>query len=311
MRRGIFTLPSRTQWRRWSLPSKLTAIGAYVGVIALLLSIVLAVFSRFERLPLLTSAEKDEFASTVRTKAAAFYFDPIGAPLSSLAELEALKRRVEKNPRYERELPGETSLLYRFYAGAMLLQAMQWKTSFGPYLREAGTCLKKSRRLYQSIWEKPRERATYEFFVVTAGTTSDDLPMEELIRSLFSIFLLGSDEAQVQERAHPTIELLKTMAGSRSVRDLKFFLNFKGSAAKFNYDVLLSHLKLIVEGQGGRLTGPSVLPTGDGHTLITYTVSPVGKPEQALQWVVDAESGLIEPRNPYSSELHKVVSSGD
>ena len=37
-------LPSRRQWERWSLPSKLTAIGAFVGVTGLLFSIVAYVF---------------------------------------------------------------------------------------------------------------------------------------------------------------------------------------------------------------------------------------------------------------------------
>jgi len=33
----MFLIPSRTQWKSWSMPSKLTAIGAYVGVVALAL----------------------------------------------------------------------------------------------------------------------------------------------------------------------------------------------------------------------------------------------------------------------------------
>jgi hypothetical protein len=33
-------IPSRTQWKRWSLPSKLTCIGAYVGLLSVLLAVV-------------------------------------------------------------------------------------------------------------------------------------------------------------------------------------------------------------------------------------------------------------------------------
>ncbi len=37
--------PSRKQWSSWSLPSKLTAIGTYVGVSGVVLSIVFFLFS--------------------------------------------------------------------------------------------------------------------------------------------------------------------------------------------------------------------------------------------------------------------------
>ncbi len=37
----MWFLPSRDQWRKWSLPSKLTAIGAYVGIVSIPLAIAL------------------------------------------------------------------------------------------------------------------------------------------------------------------------------------------------------------------------------------------------------------------------------
>src|SRR5689334_5918956 len=39
--------PSRKQWKKWSLPSKLTAIGAYVGIFALVLSVIFFVIPYF------------------------------------------------------------------------------------------------------------------------------------------------------------------------------------------------------------------------------------------------------------------------
>lgn len=39
-------IPTRKQWRKWTLPSKLTAIGAYVGVFALLLYILSLVWPK-------------------------------------------------------------------------------------------------------------------------------------------------------------------------------------------------------------------------------------------------------------------------
>ena len=42
-------LPSKQQWKRWSLPSKLTAVGAYVGILALALSVLFFVISPQDR----------------------------------------------------------------------------------------------------------------------------------------------------------------------------------------------------------------------------------------------------------------------
>jgi hypothetical protein len=36
----LHLIPTRSQWRKWTLPSKLTAIGAHVGIFALLLYIL-------------------------------------------------------------------------------------------------------------------------------------------------------------------------------------------------------------------------------------------------------------------------------
>jgi len=41
----MWFLPSRAQWASWSLPSKLTAIGTYAGIIGVLLTIVLFAIS--------------------------------------------------------------------------------------------------------------------------------------------------------------------------------------------------------------------------------------------------------------------------
>ena len=38
-------LPTRTQWKRWSLPSKLTCVGAYAGVLSIVLFFVWPVHS--------------------------------------------------------------------------------------------------------------------------------------------------------------------------------------------------------------------------------------------------------------------------
>ncbi len=42
-------IPTRKQWNEWSLPSKLTAIGAYVGIIGLVLGVVFFVISVVSR----------------------------------------------------------------------------------------------------------------------------------------------------------------------------------------------------------------------------------------------------------------------
>lgn len=44
---SMWFLPSHDQWRKWSLPSKLTAIGAYAGIIGIPLAVVLFALSIF------------------------------------------------------------------------------------------------------------------------------------------------------------------------------------------------------------------------------------------------------------------------
>lgn len=74
-------LPSRDQWNKWSLPSKLTAIGAYVGIISIPLAIMLFALSIYmqgkptvspaappkDRAP--TAADTSRNSTTVRSSA--------------------------------------------------------------------------------------------------------------------------------------------------------------------------------------------------------------------------------------------------
>jgi hypothetical protein len=41
--------PSKGQWKKWSLPNKLTAVGAYVGILGLALTLVLFTLSHLAR----------------------------------------------------------------------------------------------------------------------------------------------------------------------------------------------------------------------------------------------------------------------
>ena len=34
-------IPTKNQWRKWSLPSKLTAVGAYIGIIAFVFALII------------------------------------------------------------------------------------------------------------------------------------------------------------------------------------------------------------------------------------------------------------------------------
>lgn len=60
--------PSHNQWRSWSLPSKLTAIGAYVGVMGVLLTVAVFAFQMYreERIP--PTAQSEAPALTVAPK---------------------------------------------------------------------------------------------------------------------------------------------------------------------------------------------------------------------------------------------------
>jgi len=40
----FYLIPTKAQWREWSLPSKLTCIGAYLGVLSIVLAVVFFVW---------------------------------------------------------------------------------------------------------------------------------------------------------------------------------------------------------------------------------------------------------------------------
>lgn len=40
-RKPMFLIPNKSQWEKWSLPSKLTAIGAYVGIIGIIFTLII------------------------------------------------------------------------------------------------------------------------------------------------------------------------------------------------------------------------------------------------------------------------------
>jgi len=46
----LILLPNKKQWKTWSLPSKLTAIGAYLGLLLFVLYISEKSFDLFERI---------------------------------------------------------------------------------------------------------------------------------------------------------------------------------------------------------------------------------------------------------------------
>lgn len=64
-------IPNRREWQRWSVPSRLTAVGAYVGIAGLLLTVVLYVAGRPATPPELQSACDGGAAAEAATPATA------------------------------------------------------------------------------------------------------------------------------------------------------------------------------------------------------------------------------------------------
>lgn len=41
----MFIIPNKSKWKKWSLPSRLTAIGTYVGILGLILTLLIPLLS--------------------------------------------------------------------------------------------------------------------------------------------------------------------------------------------------------------------------------------------------------------------------
>jgi hypothetical protein len=65
-------LPSRNQWRNWSLPSKLTALGAYIGIMGILLTVAIFAIETYREERVSSAAQNDSTAkwALVRLSAA-------------------------------------------------------------------------------------------------------------------------------------------------------------------------------------------------------------------------------------------------
>ena len=232
------------------------------------------------------------------------------ASLFHLEELEKLNTRLENNPQYEREMPQETALLYRLYAGSMLSESMSRNPSgnFRPYLQRAARFIEKSYNLNRSVWEKPYERSSYELLRAVARQNKSPR-LDEFIRALYSLNMVKADESEVREKAQQTIDIVMQLALGPK-RDFDYFKQFRGSSSKFTYASLLETMRIMVVGQGGRFDGPLFLPEDTRGTLVRYRSAPRGKPEVLLEWVVDSPSERIEPKTPLAMELHKLLVEG-
>lgn len=60
----MILIPTSRQWRKWSLPSKLTAVGCYLAVLAILLTVVFYVWPRSGPLPPTTKIQAVRISSS-------------------------------------------------------------------------------------------------------------------------------------------------------------------------------------------------------------------------------------------------------
>lgn len=86
--------PTKNQWQGWSLPSKLTAIGAYVGILGIVLSIVFFIYSFNDNF----SQENTQFERLDSATA---------------ITIEQLLDQVEKDLKPKDDVPTEAAMLYK------------------------------------------------------------------------------------------------------------------------------------------------------------------------------------------------------
>ena len=99
-------IPSKTQWRLWSLPSKYTAIGLLAGLIGLLVVVIQFIFDDSEKV--LFSMIKDEVINS--------YKDIKAKELDKSAYIERyLKHPIAEIKKIEISVKGDKPIVYLYY----------------------------------------------------------------------------------------------------------------------------------------------------------------------------------------------------
>ncbi len=264
-----------------------------------------------EKALVLKREEKEKFKTTVFSMVGVFRFD-ITHAITSKDTLEKLIRKVEKNSRYEKEMPQETAILYRLYGASILFSVKGVNAALNTYIERAYPYIEKSFNLDPKVWEKSHEKSSYEFMKRAAINKKESLPVEEWLFSQFTIAMVMADEAEVRNTMKPYWEkMMELVQPSGPKTDYEYFRDFRQKGFKgLSYGQLISTLEIMITGQGGKFDGPYYLPTESGKTLIRYIVSPVNKPQQYLEWIVDKDQNLIEPQTVLAKDLHSIIMKG-
>ena len=293
--------------KRGSPKSRVVKKAMYLGAGVLLVFYIIGIFAWVEsnkiEIPL-SAEEKEIFKTNVFSIVGMFSFDPIDKPLNSKNTLENLIKEVEKNPQYEKEMPNETAILYRLYGASTIYSGLKPGANLHEYTQRALLYLDKSLRLNKSIWEKPHEKSSYDFFKRLSKNKKNPV-LEDLFFAMFTIAMVTADESRVREKLKPALDMMMGLAGKPKT-DFEYFKNFSGNS-RFTYEQLITALRIMIEGQGGRFQGPIFGPTTNGETFIKYVAYPKNKPSISLEWIVDKNKTKIEPKTIYAKDLYQII----
>lgn len=285
----------------------------YLGTGVLLVFYIIGIFAWVEpnkiEIPL-SPEEKGKFKTSVFSIAGIFRLNPILQAPECKNTLENLVKYIQQNPMYEKEMPHEVAVLYRLYGVSILVSALNSRLSLDYYIKQTSRYLEKSFNLDPSLWRKEHEKSSYEFFKKLARS-NEDPKMDDFFRAIFSIAMVSANESEVKNSAEPILTMLHRRGNvllGKPKTDYEFFQSFRGKS-NLNYGQWIEFVRITVEGKGGRFEGPIYDPAENGRTSIKCTAF-LNDESLSLEWLVDKNENLIEPKTEPAKEIHDLVVIG-
>ncbi len=153
--------------------------------------------------PPITAREVDDMRLEVLELANACMQDP-AAVAGRQTQLAQLAAKVESNPRYGEEAPGETAALYRMYTASLLFAPKERPTD--AKLRRGLAALRKLRAINPSVTTNQDLLVCEKYFTKLADGTSASYDAYGATRHVVKLALLGSADDKIDEYTRQIVD---------------------------------------------------------------------------------------------------------
>jgi hypothetical protein len=313
----IRLIPTWKQFRRLSLPSKLTVLGFYVTLIGIVLSIAFYVVSRTKvpSPPPITVEEID----TVRAQGFSYAAKIRKMPMASsvyAAQLKPLAEKLWADDRYADQAPKESVLIFRLYAATLLLTRPAGGDFIGQ-VRGAMPWLKKAIAVDERSEPRSKDyedvKAAQQFFASVAEGKMPNVKASVMLTHQFRVAMPEADETDVQKKVEEAVKLILEMVsprpdvGSVSAKEDFEYLQAYRVPSGFTVSQLMRTFQLMLKSKfpeknvGG---DPLFVPLPNGNTKVTYIFK--GNSTLFVEWEVNKAKRLVRPLTEAAQSMMSV-----